>query len=134
MFYFPLKSRFKALLGTAQFCKWIRHEYERPCNPNLISDIYDTPAWQEFVGRVQDPASLRIILLFCIDAIPAFADNSYSLKPAEFINLSLPPALRSKAENIMLFMLVPATMKTGQKKYFDFAARHELNDLFHTGL
>lgn len=85
------------------------------------------------MGSVQDPA-LRIILLFCIDAIPAFADNSYSLKPAEFINLSLPPALRSKAENIMLFMLVPATMKTGQKKYFDFAARHELNDLFHTGL
>ena len=98
-----------------------------------MSDIYDTPAWKEFVGRVRDPV-LRIILLFCIDVIPAFADNSYSLKPAEFINLSLPPALRGKEENIMLFILVPATMKTGQKKYFDFAARYELNDLFNTGI
>jgi hypothetical protein len=133
VFYFPLTPRFKALLRTAQFRKWIQHEYERPRNPDLMSDIFDTPAWKEFAGRVTNPV-LRIILLFCIDAIPAFADNSYSLKPAEFIILSLPPALRGQAQNIMLFMLVPATMKTGQKKYFDFAARYELNDLFNTGI
>ena len=31
-------------------------------------------------------------------------------------------------------MLVPDTLKDGQKKYFDFAAKYELNDLYHNGL
>lgn len=132
VFYFPLKPRLKALLKTPQFIKLLKHEHERPRNSNFITDIYDTPAWQDFVKCCGN--DLRIVLQFCIDAIPAFANNSLSLKPAEFINLSLPPALRSKAENIMLLMLVPATMKTGQKKYFDFAASFELNDLCAIGI
>ena len=132
MFYFPLGPRFKALLKTPQFRNLIEHENQRPSNPELISDVYDTPAWKAFAGAASIPIQ-RILLLFCIDAIPAFAEGSYSLKPAEFINLSLPPALRGKAEHIMLLMLVPAAMKHGQKKYFDFAARYELNDLFSTG-
>ena len=132
VFYFPLKPRLKALLQIPQFRKLINHEHERPFNPDLITDLYDTPAWQDFVACCGN--DLRIILQFCIDAIPAFANNSLSLKPAEFINLSLPPALRAKAENIMLLMLVPATMNQGQKKYFDFAARFELNELYTTGI
>jgi len=31
-------------------------------------------------------------------------------------------------------MLMPDTMKKGQKKYFDFAARYELDKLYTTGL
>lgn len=119
-------------MDTPQYRKLIEHENERPHNPDLISDVFDTPAWKAFAGRASLPVQ-RIILQFCIDAIPAFAAGSFSLKPAEFINLSLPPALRGKAEHIMLLMLVPATMKSGQKKYFDFAARYELNDLYSTG-
>lgn len=135
VFYFPLKPRLEALLRTPQFRKLINHEHERPCHPDLVTDVYDTPAWRDFVRTAGLPdKDLRIILQFCIDAIPAFANNSFSLKPAEFINLSLPPALRGKAENIMLLMLVPATMKEGQKKYFDFAARYELNELYATGI
>ena len=74
-------------------------------------------------------------LLFCVDAIPAFAAGTLSLKPMEFINLSLPPGIRSKAENIMLLMLLPASLAKGraQKKYYDFAADFELNDLATTG-
>ena len=132
VFYFPLTPRLKALLKTPQFRKLIEHENERPFNPELISDVFDTPAWKEFAGPASIPIQ-RILLLFCIDAIPAFAEGSYSLKPAEFINLSLPPTLRGKAEHIMLLMLVPASMKSGQKKYFDFAARYEINDLYSTG-
>ena len=94
--------------------------------------MFDTPAWKAFAGRASRPVQ-RILLQFCVDAIPAFAEGSYSLKPAEFINLSLPPSIRGKAENIMLLMLIPASMHSGQKKYFDFAARYELNDLFTTG-
>ena len=132
VFYFPLKPRLKALLRTPQFRKLIEHENERPSNDDLISDIFDTPAWKSFAGAACVPVQ-RIILQFCIDAIPAFAAGTYSLKPAEFINLSLPPSIRGRAENILLLMLVPATMKAGQKKYFDFAARYELDNLFLNG-
>ena len=74
-------------------------------------------------------------LLFCIDGIPAFSANTLSLKPGEFVNLSLPPAVRHKVENILLLMLLPASMKGDQaKKYYNFAATYELNDLFRTGV
>ena len=132
VFYFPLKPRLQALLKTPQFRKLINHEHDRPSNENFVSDVYDTDAWRNLVADCG--GDLRIILQFCIDAIPAFANNSLSLKPAEFINLSLPPAIRSKAANILLLMLVPASMKRGQKKYFDFAARYELNELCATGI
>ena len=70
-----------------------------------------------------------------MDGIPAFSfAKNLSLKPVEFLNLSLPPALRGKIENILLLMLVPDTLKDGQKKYFDFAAKYELNGLYHNGL
>ena len=132
VFYFPLTPRLKALLDTPQFRKLIEHENERPTNPDLITDIYDTKAWRDFAGAASRPIQ-RIILQFCIDGIPAFAEGSFSLKPAEFINLSLPPALRGAAGNIMLFMLVPDKMKSGQKKYYDFAAHYELNQLYTNG-
>ena len=99
-----------------------------------MSDVYDAPAWIEFMGSPTFPVT-RIALLFCVDAIPAFAAGTLSLKPMEFINLSLPPGVRSKAENIMLMMLLPSSLAKGlaQKKYYDFAARYELNDLAMTG-
>ena len=133
VFYFPLIPRLKALLQTKQFRKLIQHEFERPRNRDIISDIYDTPAWRDFVGQASEPVA-RIILQFCIDAIPAFAAGTLSLKPAEFIILSLPPALRGLAKNILLYMLIPSTMKEGQKKYYDFAATYELNELYTQGL
>lgn len=69
-----------------------------------------------------------------MDGIPAFSANTLSLKPAELVNLSLPPGVRSKVENMLLLMLLPSTMKGDQaKKYYDFAAKYELNNLFETG-
>ena len=99
-----------------------------------MSDVYDSPAWIEFMGAATCPLE-RIGLLFCVDAIPAFAAGTLSLKPMEFINLSLPPGVRSKAENILLLMLLPSSLPKGaaQKKYYDFAATYELNDLALTG-
>merc|ERR1712224_24043 len=132
VFYFPLIPRLRALLRTKQFRKLIQHEIERPCNPSILSDIYDSPAWEKFAGQAGSERIDRILLQFCIDGIPAFAAGTLSLKPAEFINLNLPPALRCKSENIMLFMLIPATLKHC-KKYYDFAATYELNELYEQG-
>merc|ERR1712224_453454 len=133
VFYFPLIPRLRALLRTKQFRKLIQHEIERPCNPSILSDIYDSPAWKKFAGQAGSERIDRILLQFCIDGIPAFAAGTLSLKPAEFINLNLPPALRCKSENIMLFMLIPATLKHC-KKYYDFAATYELNELYEQGV
>ena len=56
------------------------------------------------------------------------------MKPLDAVNMSLPPALRALPRYILLMALVPDDIKQeGQKKYFDFAARYELNDMFHTG-
>ena len=79
--------------------------------------------------------SLRIGLLYCVDGIPAFKPGGLSLKPSEFMILSLPPWERSKPENMLLHMLLPAKLK-GQalKKYYDWAASFELNSLHEDGI
>ena len=50
------------------------------------------------------------------------------------MNLSLPPAVRGKVGNMLLLMLIPDYAKKGQKKYFDFAAKFELDELFYKGI
>ena len=96
-----MKPRFEKLLKIPAYRQWLQHEYERPRNDAFMSDVYDTPAWKEFMGTAIFPNN-RLGLLFCVDAIPAFAVGSLSLKPAEFINLSLPPGIRTKTENIVV--------------------------------
>ena len=49
VFYFPIKPKLQALMRLDAFKKMLEHENERPCNPNLMSDIYDSPAWREFM-------------------------------------------------------------------------------------
>ena len=52
----------------------------------------------------------------------------------ELTNLSLPPALRHLAKYILLMALFPDDMHEGLKKYFDFFAEYELNDMFYHGI
>ena len=71
----------------------------------------------------------------CIDGIPAFSCKTKSLKPFDFSNLSLSPVLRSLSQNMLLMMLMPDELDhNAQKKYFDFAADFELNELFEQGV
>ena len=133
VYYFPVRSKLKALLKTPSYKRMVQHEFFRPRNEEVMSDVYDAPAWKDFMGAVVYPNN-RIGLLFCIDGIPAFAANTLSLKPAELVNLSLPPAVRSKIENILLMMLLPSSMKgEDAKKYYDFASTYELQDLYTNG-
>ena len=45
-FYYPMYKRLRALLRLKQFRDMLDHEYTRPRarNPNLVSDVYDSPA------------------------------------------------------------------------------------------
>ena len=134
VFYFPLTSKLKALLSLPKYKSMIQHEFLRSKTPGLMSDVYDSPAWKDFMGEVVYPNN-RIGLQVCGDGIPAFSfSKSHSLKPVEFVNLSLPPSLRGKIENILLLMLLPEGLGEGQKKFYDFAATFELNELYHNGV
>ena len=133
VFYFPLRPKLAALLGTKKYWSMCQHEWDRPRNSDLITDVYDGTAWREFMGPATWP-NTRLGFLYCQDGIPAFAAGTLSLKPAMFMNLSLPPSARSKAKNMILFMLMQQSIKEGQKKYYDFAAEFELQDLYRVGV
>ena len=123
------------MLKVPAFSQMLQHEYERPSKEGYVTDVFDTPAWHDFMGPATFPIS-RIGLQWCIDVIPAFAAGTLSLKPGEFIILSLPPGQRTKSKYILLFMLLPNNLAKGdaQKKYYDWAADYELNDIAKNGL
>ena len=57
------------------------------------------------------------------------------MKPAQLLLLSYPPWIRYKAENILVQMLVPEKLKAQPaKKYYDFAAKYEMNRLHDVGV
>ena len=135
MLYFPLKERLKKLFASPKYWQMCQHEYARPRNANLMTDIYDAPAWKEFMGPVVSHPNTRIGLIYCIDAFPVNAEGSKSMKPGGYMNASLPPTERGKAQNMLLQIVIPTELKEDQqKKYYDFMAQFELNELFHRGV
>jgi hypothetical protein len=58
-----------------------------------------------------------------------------SIKPWQIIVNSLPPWLRYREKFILVLALIPSKLK-GQaaKKYYDFAARYEMNNLYQDGV
>lgn len=67
--------------------------------------------------------------------IASLPRQGISLMPAEFINLSLPPYLRYKTKNMLLWLLVPSQLSaTAQLKYFKHVAISDINPLKTQGL
>ena len=111
----------------------LEHEYRRPRNDAYLSDIYDGDAWKKFMGPPSCPEK-RIGLVFCIDGFPANKEGSVSVKPGGFMNVSLPPTQRAKAENMLIMIVIPTGVKdVAQRKYYDWMAKFELNSLYHEG-
>ena len=101
-FYFPIRAQLRKLLKLKSFRDLLSHEYNRTCNSKFMSDVFDSPAWQQIAG-LPSAVLTHILLHYCVDAIPAFAiKHSISLKPCCFLVLSLPPSLRYKASNMLL--------------------------------
>ena len=131
--YFPLKPRLRSLLKTKKYREMCQHEFLRPRNPDFLTDVYDGSAWKAFMGPATYPND-RIGLQYCIDAFPASAEGSQSLKPGFAMNLSLSPTERHKPENMLLLVVIPTSLKDPNvKKYYDFMATYELDDLFEHG-
>ena len=134
VFYFPIRDKLRALLKLPTYRKMIDFESTRSKNSAYLSDVYDSPAWQRFMGPCVIPNN-RIGLQLCMDGIPAFSANTLSLKPAEFMVLSLPPAVRNKSQFMLLWMLLPTSAKGHTaKKFFDFAMSYEMNDMYDNGV
>jgi len=133
--FFPLKPRLQKLLRNAKYRAMIEHEVDRPHqNDELMCDVYDAPVWKEFMGPVTSPND-RMGLQYCIDAFPANAEGSKSMKPGGYMVLSLSPTERTKPENMLMVIIIPTAIKdVGQKKYYDFMADYELRDLFINGV
>ena len=75
----------------------------------------------------------RIGLLLCEDGVPIYP--GCTVTPMEYQVVSLPPALRTKEEFMLLSMLFPNGLKAqSQKKYFDFIVGVELNPLATVGV
>ena len=134
LYYFPMKETLTKLLELPAFRDSLQHEWRRVSNPNYMTDVFDSPRWIEIMG----PATRvlrRLGLLYCVDGIPAFKPGGLSLKPSEFMILNLSPWERCKPENMILHMLFPAKLKGfALKKYYDWAAAFELNDLAVNGI
>lgn len=111
------------------------YETRRRSNPNLLSDVYDAPRWERVMGHATICLS-RISLQLCWDGFLAFQQGvDCSLKPLEFMILSLPPHLRVKARHMLLLMLIPSSLKAKEsRKYLDWAADFEINDLHIHGI
>ena len=137
--WFPLMARLAALLTLSQFQHYMRHENRRPIgDPDIVTDVYDSTWWKEFMGEVRGNQITRMGLLLCLDGFPAFHSKhkgSPSLMPAEFIILSLPKHLRYDPDNILMWMLIPHSMSAAsQLKYFKHICDAELNPLQTRGV
>ena len=70
VFYFPIKPKLKALLSLPVYKQMCEHECDRKNlrqGEHLMSDVYDAPAWQSFMGPATKPIN-RIggcMLLLC---------------------------------------------------------------------
>ena len=79
----------------------------------------------------------RIAVQLCVDGVEPFNCSSVaeSVKPLQYTVLSLGPRIRYKLGYMLLQMLIPATLKGQEaRKYYDWAATYEMNDLHGTYL
>lgn len=147
--HFPLKDRLQSLLQCPQYVESVRWEckqHRARQNPNYMTDVYDTPWWQESMGPVKvvyRNGRVKILLtrmgfLLCIDGVPAFHGKhkgAPTLCPAELINLSLAPHLRYDVDNMMPWLLLPNEMSAeSQLKFFNYVIKMELNPLISEGV
>jgi hypothetical protein len=133
--YFPLKQQLENLLQNEGYRHLLLHETRRAKSEVLLCDVYDTPRWRKVAGEPTEQLS-RIVFQICVDAFPwTSRKNAGSVKPWQICLLSLPPWLRYKAKHMFCLAIIPNALKMqAAKKYYDFAAAYEMNDLHLTGI
>ena len=134
-FYFPIKEQLKALLQLQSYRKLLQYEKHRLSSRELMTDVYDSPRWQQKVGPPGRTLT-RVVLHGCVDGVPVYKRKElYSVKLLQSNILNLPPWLRYQARHMIYHMLYPSKYKAREsRKYYDFVAKYELQDLFVHGV
>ena len=84
---------------------------------------------------MKQAGAIVLLLLCCLDGIPAFTCNGITLMPCEFMLLNLPPWIRFKVENMFISMLIPHSLSPqAQRKYFNKVIEVDLNPMAREGL
>ena len=134
-FYFPLRPQFERLLKIPHFRHALMYDMRRESNSDYMTDICDSPRWtSRGMGGEDSTPSIR--LQTCVDGVPPFQHGHHeSVKPVQHFIANLPPWIRYKLHYMVLHMLIPSTLK-GQaaKKYYDWAAKYEMNTLHTYGV
>ncbi len=132
--YFPITNKLRKLLQVPYFRKLLMYESERKKHSRYSTDVFDGPRWSRILGQSTRHLT-RIAIQYCVDGVSAFAHNSLSVKPAEFMILNLPPWLRGRSKYMLLHMLFPDKLKgPGQRKYYDWSAKFEMKTLHSRGV
>ena len=128
-------KKFNGLLSIPAYRESLLHEWRRSKSPSHMSDVYDSPRWREKMGP-PTPRLERVAIQGCVDSMPAHnRKNAGSVKPLQYVVLSLPPWIRYKPKHMLTQMLVVSHLKgDSAKKYYDWAATYEINDLHTTGV
>ena len=102
----------------------------------IVTDIYDTQAWKFRKQQIgAGPDEEVIMLIYCIDAIPAFKNLGESLMPGASMIANLSREYRSKPLFMILHHLIASKLKEKQqKKYFDYMVDTDLNSLATEGI
>jgi len=134
-FYFPLKHQLENLLQCEAYRELLMWETRRDSNARYMSDVYDTPRWRQVAGEPTDHLS-RIVFQLCVDSFPwQSRKHGGSVKPWQISLLSLPPWVRYRPKFMLCFAVIPNGLKLQEaKKYYDWAAKYEMNSLHTRGV
>lgn len=68
--YFPLEQQIAQLLKNKKYQYALKYEGRRTQHHGYMSDVYDTPRWQEVAGIMTGDRVTRIVVQLCVDAFP----------------------------------------------------------------
>ena len=68
--YFPLEHQINQLLKNKKYTYALKYEGRRSQNARYMSDVYDSPRWQEVAGTMTGDRVTRIVVQLCVDAFP----------------------------------------------------------------
>ena len=63
VYYFPIAGRLKALLKVGKFDHSVNYELWRRSNPSFMTDLQDSPAWQEEMGPLPNRGKYLLVLV-----------------------------------------------------------------------
>ena len=67
--YFPLRDQLSTLLCSKKYRQLLMHETRRAKRQGFMSDVYDTPRWNNVAGPPTRELT-RIVYQFCVDGFP----------------------------------------------------------------